>query len=534
MSNTSDVILKILANAGVKSIYGVSGDTIFPLLDAISRQDRIKYYSAASESGAAFMASNEARVSGRLTVCTATSGPGTANLVSGLADAYFDSAPVLALTGQVSASKLGTNTKQYFSHDNLIKTFAAFSQTAANPQALVPALLEAVYTSISQKTVAHLSIPKDVLSAPLEEPGDLPEVAQSSAARVNVSYEELNSALGILNNSKNRLIVYGMRDRDTAQTAALLSEKLGAALVLSQQARGTIPDNHPRVIGGIGEGYIPAILNYADCVLIIGEPFYEMKFLPAKVPLIQITNEINKLFYDRITYGLVGQQSLLLNLVSDHVTPVENNKWWSEEIKKERASRYQMIEGDTANNQTPIHPALLVSALNKTADNDAVLALDIGSFMHWFDRSFQAESQTVLISSEWRSMGAGLPAAIGAKIALPERQVVCLTGDGGMLMSMGELATAVRYDLAVTIIVFNNHGYILEKQKMQAEGFNPFGYELKALDFAHCAEACGARGIKVENPGKLDEVLAEALNYSQPVLVDVTVSDVSLPSVGKS
>ncbi len=533
MSNTSDIILRILANAGVKSIYGVSGDTIFPLLDAISRQDRIKYYSAASESGAAFMASNEAIVSGRLTVCTATSGPGTANLVNGLADAYFDSAPVLALTGQVSASKLGTNTKQYFSHDNLIKTFAAFSQTAASPQALVPALLEAVHTGISQKTVAHLSIPKDVLSAPLEEPGGLPEVAQSSAARVNLGYE-LDSALGILNNSKNPLIVYGLKDRDAAETAALLSEKLRAALVLSQQARGAIPDNHPRVIGGIGEGYLPAILNHADCVLLVGEPFYEMKFIPAKIPLIQITDKVSSLFYARITCGLVGKQSLLLKLISDHVTPVKNNTWWSEEIEKEKARRQQMIEGDASNNQTPIHPARLVSALSKITANDAVIALDIGSFMHWFDRSFQTDSQTVLISSEWRSMGAGLPAAIGAKIALPERQVVCLTGDGGMLMSMGELATAVRYNLAVTIIVFNNRGYILEKQKMQAEGFNPFGYELKVPDFARCAEACGAKGIEVENPDKLDEVLAEALNYNQPVLVDVTVSDVPLPSVSKS
>lgn len=520
--NVADAVLEILAAVGVKSMYGVSGDTIFPLLDAVSRQDRIKYYSAVHESGAAFMASYEAKLTGRPAVCVATSGPGAANLVNGLADAYFDGAPVIAVTGQVETKKIGTNAKQFFHQPDLVKTFAAVSETVVSPVALIPVMMPAVKTAVDRKTVAHLSIPEDVLLMPWEWKGPL-----------NGFTGALETSVSLLEGLKRPLIVLGKGDRETAVRCTELADLLGAAIVVAQQAKGAVPDNHPLVIGGIGEGYVPQMVNEADGILVIGEASYEAGFLPHGIPLVHVAEEASKLYYDRLSGGLAGNPAVLLKAVTGRIgpRPGHGNPSWRGRIDQEKESRERILKEDAANNQRPVHPARLIAALNAAVAPDAVITLDIGSIIHWFERGFQAKGQKIIISHRWRSMGAGLPAAIAAQIACPGRQVVALAGDGGFLMTMGELLTAVRYKIPVTAVVAVNHGYILEKQKMQAKGLTPFGYGLTVPGFAGLAEACGARGFRVTDPGQLDIVLREALDCGKTSLVEIVVADTPLPFV---
>ncbi len=536
--NVADTMLNILAERGIGSIYGVSGDAVFPFLDALSRQDRIKYYAAATETGAAFMASAAGKLTGRPGVCLATSGPGCANLVNGLADAYFDRAPVLAITGQVATKKLGTNAKQYFNQQQLVGTFAGMSEPVVHPEAAGPLLALALEKAGNEKTVVHLSIPEDVFLMPVPETGARPNPERP---RINGCGQVLGSgfaagleqAAASLNNSQRPILVIGQRGPEVGELCLSLAEQLGAGIVLAQQAKGTVPDGCPLVLGGIGEGYLPPVLKKTDILLLVGPADFELKFLPASAPLIQIAEQTDSLHFERLGNGLVGPPGRLLKLLLERTSPRRTGQTaaWTGEIAGGKKNFLQLLALDARNNQVPVHPARLIAALNQTAAEDAVIACDIGSFIHWFDRGFQARSQTVLVSNRWRSMGTGIPAAISAKICHPGKQVLALVGDGGFLMSMAEILTAVKYRLPVTVIVANNHQYSLETQRMQAQGMTPLGNDILTPDFAVFAGSCGAQGFRLTDPARLEATLGEAFNCGQPAVVDVQVADIPLPNL---
>ncbi|MGE5578201.1 MAG: thiamine pyrophosphate-binding protein [Syntrophothermus sp.] len=543
--NVADTILAILADRGVKSIYGVSGDAIFPLLDALSRQDRIKYYGTAFEAGAAFMASYEAKLTGKPGVCVATSGPGVANLINGLADAYFDRAPVLAITGQVGTRVLGTNAKQYFNQQQLVKTFARKSDLVVNPEAVIPLLLSALETAAQEKTVVHLSVPEDVFQMPAPD-ARWPRVdGQSTTMDDNLDDNldgnlnanstgdlaaSLDQTASQLNNAQRPLLIVGRRNQGIGKSSIALAEKIGAGIVIAQQAKGVLPDDHPLVLGGIGEAYAPKALAKADTLLLIGDASFEWDFLPKNAPLIQLVDTPDLLAHGRIDRSVIGNLHQLLKLLLEKAAPRKNQSWL-DEIALEKKALDQQLSVDAQNNQTPIHPARLIAALSKTVAKNAIISSDIGGFMHWFDRGFRAREQTLLISSHWRSMGSGIPAAISAKIACPEKQALALIGDGGFLMSMGELLTAVKYRLPIAVVVANNHQYGLEKHKMQARGMTSVGNDILAPDFSAFANASGAKGFRVEKPEQLEDTLNTALNCGEPAVVDAQLADIPLPNL---
>lgn len=526
--NAADIILQLLSGAGVKSIYGVSGDAIFPLMDALARQDEVRYYSAVTETGAAFMASYEAKLTGRLTVCTATSGPGTVNLINGLADAFFDRAPVLALTGQVDTTKMGINTKQYFNQKSVMQNFTSFSETVVSPDTVIPIMQTAIETALNDRTTAHVSIPRDIFLKPLSS-NRIPVVSGKSYTLGAGISGQLDQAVRILDDSHKLLVITGLNNRNVMEKVEQVAEKRDAGIVTAQHVQGAFSFEHPRAIGVIGQGYLPGLINEVDCILLVGEASYELNFLPDKVPVIQIADTTKSFYYDRIICGLVGNPAQILSLMLQRLKSVRDNGDWLKVIRREKEVREQTVAEDAQNNQVPIHPARLISALSRSVDEDAVIALDIGSSTHWFGRGFKVKNQTVLVSGKWRSMGSGLPAAIGAKIAQPEKQVIALIGDGGFLMSLAELVTAVRYNLPVTVIIDTNSVYSLEKHKMALAGLIPYGNELKVADFATFAEASGARGFRVSEPRNLEAVLTEAFNCNKPAVVDIRTADEKLP-----
>lgn len=207
------------------------------------------------------------------------------------------------------------------------------------------------------------------------------------------------------------------------------------------------------------------------------------------------------------------------------------NGEWLDKIKGEAQRNRQIVTGEQENNAIPILPLRLMTALNEVLPPKAVVALDIGEFTHWFDLGFLGEGQQILLSSMWRSTGCGLPAAIGAKFACPDKTVVAIVGDGGMIMSMSELLTCVRYKLPITIIVVKNQIYSIEKNKMTAEGLIPVGYELTTPDFVQFAKSCGAEGFRIEDPADIQDTIKQALELEKPVLVEVICAAVDLPSI---
>jgi pyruvate oxidase len=526
-NNVAGVILDVLAEAGVKTIYGVLGDAIFPLLDALARQNKIKYYAATHESGAAFMAYGEAKLTGRIAVCTATSGPGTVNLLNALAEAYYNRVPLLAITGQVETKKMGTNAKQFFHQQPLVKSFSTVSETVVNPQSLYPVLLFAVETAVAEKTVVHLSIPEDIFLQPLE----VKKIMLMSSGKFTMAdnyMDQIVDAINLVKSFMRPTIVLGVNCSKAADSVLKFTRKIGAGIVVAQQVRGTIPENLPQVLGGIGEGYVPPLINETDGIIIVGQCPYELDFLP-KVPVVQITESLLEIHYDRASCRIRGNTAFIVKSMAEQFSNSIENSRWLEDIQNEKKNRDKFFEVDANCNDIPIHPARLMAAINRALSSDAVVCLGIGSFTHWFDRGFQAKQHTLLLSGRWRSMGAAFPKAIGAKIAVPSRQVVAVVGDGDLLMSMGELSTVANYNLPITIIVINNQGYILEKQKMQKKNLIPFGYEIAVPDFTKMASAWGIKSCRIQRPAELESSLAHALSSDNSTLVEVLTADTPLP-----
>lgn len=526
-SNIAHQILDFLQKNGVNIIYGVTGDVLFPFFDAFSHKKDLKFIGTSHEANAAFMASYQAKLTGKVGVCVATSGPGVANLINGLADAYFDKAPVLVITGQVASPKIGTGAKQEVNQQKMLQAVTYSSQQAASNAAVLPIVARSLEMAIVNQTVTHVSIPMDMFTQAGST--DLPAIAPSTLSQWGNGYTGLlEEAVPIMQNAQNPLIVVGVGKKELRSQLEKLAESLGAGIVVAQQAKGVIPDNHPRVMGGIGETYIPGILKETDCIIQIGTTSFEKKHLPTGINTIQLVDDTGAIDYQQSNLAVMGNLMDILKSILERVEPVEN-KPWQEKIAQEKNNLTNLITEQRQNKTSPIHPAHLMTVLNELAPADSIIVCDIGGYVHWFDSYFQAKDQTILISSHWRSMGSGLSGALSVSLNQPEKKAIALVGDGGLLMSLGEIATAVKYKIPVTIIVANNHLYELEKVRMEHQGLNPFGVDIHVPDFAALAKSFGAEGKKITNPEELALSIKESLSMPGPVVLDIQLAQVPLP-----
>ena len=524
----AEALMKFLQQNGIDTVFGVVGDAVLPLVDALGKQTGVKFYATSHESGAAFMASYYAKLTGKIGICIATSGPGCANLVNGLADAYFDKAPVLAITGQVQMKKMGTKAKQYINQQALMQAVSKSSELVTDAGNILPVVAKALTMAVSEHTVTHVSVPVDLFTQKVPN-ANFPEVARKDSARWGSKYAvALEDSIMLLQSSQKPLLVIGKGQQAWREILANLAGKLGAGIILAQQAKGVMPDSHPLVISGIGEAYLPAFLNEADCILLVGNASFEKKFLPGSAKVIQVVDNQEYLDYSFLTKGIVGDVRQIIKVLSERLSSNRNQNW-QDKIAREKQNLENMIMKQGQNKTMPIHPAYLMTTLNKVVPEDSVIVCDDGGFIHWFDTYFQAQEHIVLVSSHWRSMGGGLPGALSAYIARKDRKVIALVGDGGLLMSTGEIATAIKYQLPVIVVVANNHYYNLEKSKMESQGLTPFGCDLKVPDYAALAKAFGGEGKMVNEPEQLEIVLKESLANGKPYVVDVHIDNVSLP-----
>ncbi len=528
LKTVAQSLLDLLQKNGVKNIYGVTGDTIFPLFDVLSEYDQLKFIGTIHETSAAFMASYQAKLTGEIGICVATSGPGIANLTNGLADAYFDQAPVLAITGQVSQNKIGTKAKQYLNQQTLLKSITYSSEMVASTETLIPIVSEAIENALSKKTVTHVSIPEDLFGQQINK--NIPILDNRNyVKKVSGFSGQFEEAVSLLQEANQPLIIIGVKDKQLKEYLENLAERTGAAIIISQQAKGIIPDKHSRVIGGIGEAYVPAIIEDVDLILQIGSASYEKKFLPEGKKTIQIVKNQGNIDYDRAEVIIKGDVMNILKELLENINPAVNEQW-EEKIGSEKEQLNNLINEEY--NRSTVTPGYLMTVLSEKVAEDAIIVCDIGAFTHWFDTYFQASRQTILLSSNWRSMGSALPGAISASLSNDnEKQVIVLTGDGGLLVSLNELATAVKYQLPVTIIVANNNIYEIEKLKMENKNFKPFGIDMRVPDFAELAKSFGAQGLISEEPEKPGLLIEESLNIDKPVVLDVKIEEAQLPFI---
>lgn len=511
-----------LAVWGVKYLYGVPGEAILPFLEAINNHPTLRFVSVNHEATAAFMASAQAKLNGSLGVCVATSGPGVANLVNGLLDAKKDRAPVLALTGQVDSYNIGTDYKQSLEENLLLATAVGFSGLVTTPEACNDLLIKALRSAVAKGLPMHVAFSKDVWQQTVEQPVRLPEPYLHTIPQSAVGV--INQAISFLNEAERPAILIGRGVANQGQLLIELAEKWQSGITITLPAKGTIPGEHPLVLGGLGEGGSEAttgMLAEADLLLIAGATWWPELYLPENLKIIQVDavpeNIGGKI---PVNFGVVGDLAEILPLLRDGLA-VKDKPAWRDRLQELKTNWLKRLEPEITSTGSPVPPGRLIKAIENVIAANAIVCLDVGDHTVWFNRIFAGSNQKVLVSGNWRSMGFALPAALSAQLAFPGRQVVVIVGDGGLAQSLSDFSTAVREELPITVLVVKNRYLGMEKGQMQLLGMNYEVTKVTAPDFAGFARLCGGLGYKIESSYRLEETLTEAMANQKPSLIEV-------------
>ncbi len=508
----------------VRRIYGVPGDAILPWLDALGKQHVIQFVSCRHESAAAMMASAEAKLTGKPAVCTATSGPGTVNLLNGLADAHIDRAPVIAITGQVETYKLGGGYKQFVQQEGMLGPISHFSTTVAHPEAIGNVLHKSFVTAMQQKGVSHLAVCKDVFSRTTNA-ALLPSLPRISAP-VRADRAEVEQAIELVMQARKPLLLLGVGARQAKSACRSLAEKLGAGVLITLGGKGVMAESHPLVLGGLGEGGSKAALEAlaeTDLLVILGATWYPRPYLPKGLSVVQIDCNPESFHPAPFLLSVTAELSEALAVWERRLEGHQPNQMWVNRVRQWNLQFWDEIRQLVQEQQPagPVKPETLMDTLHKFIRDDAVVTLDTGEHTIWFNRAYRATEQFPLFSGKWRTMGFGLPAAIAAKLTDPNRQVVAIVGDGGLQMNLAELMTVAEQKLAFPVIVLNNGTLGLEEWKMLQNDMTPFATRMQNPDFTRLAEAFGIAARTVSNAHELDDVLQEAFSADQAMLVNV-------------
>lgn len=533
---TSDMLIDTLAAWGVEVVFGLPGDGINGIMEALrTRQDRVRFVQARHEEAAAFMATAYAKWTGKLGVCLATTGPGGTHLLTGLYDAKFDRAPVLAITGLPYHDLIQTSTQQDIDHTRLFQDVAAYSTAIYGAQHVRQATTLACRTALAERGVAHLAVPADIQEQAVS--GDKPSPRHKTDPEIGISRpalfpeeQAIDEAARILNAGRKVAILAGQGALGAKEELIRTAELLGAPVAKALLGKAVLPDEHPHVTGGVGYlGARPSqqVLAACDTLLIIGSgfPYVEYYPPPGQVHTVQIDMDPRRIgLRYAVEAPVAGDARLSLKALNEKLER-KSDRGFLEQAKKWKAEWLEALREGAARTGKPMKPQRVVHELDACLASDAVIAVDSG---HNTGLAAQyltmRDGQSFGVSGTLASMGCALPYAIAAAIAFPGRQVVAVAGDGGISQSLAELATAARYRLPIKIVVLNNSSLAQIKWEQLLFMGNPeFGCDLAPVDFAKVAEGMGVRGLRVDDPEKVRGVLAEAFAHDGPVLVDAVV-----------
>ncbi|TCS95925.1 thiamine pyrophosphate-binding protein [Hazenella coriacea] len=533
MSNEIRTVAKHLVDQLIawecKRIYGVIGDANLYLLDELAKQDQIQYMGCRHETTAGLMASAEAKLTGKLSVCTATSGPGIMLLLNGLADAASDHAPVLAITGQVERRKLGTGTKQEIDQQRLLDPLALYTSMVSDPEAFPIQLNQAMRIAKAQGGVTHLSVPKDLWEEKVESSLFPPPPV---SPRLLPNEQEFTSILERINQAQRPILLLGRGSQQTKEDVLHLADKIKAPMIATMPAKSYLPHDHPLFVGGLGQAgseVATELLQMSDLCMILGATWWPEDYVPAQIPTIQIdVTEINIGKSHPHVASLIGDLNDVVPKMVQRLQTKENHNWYHL-IQQKKAAWDQRVQEEVKQTTTPLAPQRVMEALSQAIDSEAVICLDVGDHTVWFERIFQFKSQDVLISGRWRTLGFGLPAAMAAKCTATDRQVVAIVGDGGFATTMVDLITAVKYQIPITVFIMNNGSYSMEKNRMKVAGLHELGSDLLNPDWVALAHSFGADGFRVENEEQLVETIQKALRSPKVAIVDIICDDPIIP-----
>ncbi len=548
MADTAaDVLIETLHDWGVDVIFGLPGDGINGIIEALrTRQDKIRFIQVRHEEAAAFMACGYAKYTGKLGVCLATSGPGGLHLLNGLYDAKLDGAPVLALTGHHYHDLIDTHAQQDVDLDRIFMDVAVYNTRIMGPSHVEPAANLACRTALSYRGVAHLNFPVDLQEHAVQErskrniPGHaatevLPRMAGLPAQ------EDLSRAADLLNAGQRIAMLVGQGALHATDELEEMAEKLGAPIIKALLGKGAVPDHSPYTTGGIGLlGTRPSqeALESCDTLLMVGTSFPYIEFLPkpGQARAVQIDlNPVRIGLRYPVEVGLVGDSRQTLQVLSPRLKRHEDRSFL-EQAQAGMKEWWALMEERSTRQSKPVKPQVVAWELGKRLSDTAIVSSDSGTITTWWARQIPAKrGQMYSCSGTLATMACGLPYAIASQVAYPARQCVAFVGDGGFSMLMAEFATAVKYQLPIKVIVIKNNTLGQIKWEQMVFLGNPeYVCDLQPIDFAAFAHACGGTGFTVEDSAECGAVLDKALATPGPVLVQAVVDPLEPPFPAKA
>jgi pyruvate dehydrogenase (quinone) len=547
MSKTvAEMLIERLIDWGVDTIFGFPGDGINGIFEALrTNQEKLKCIQVRHEEAAAFAAVGYAKYTGRLGVCLATSGPGGIHLLNGLYDAKCDGQPVLAITGHTFHDLIGTHYQQDVDLDKLFMDVAAYNQRIMGPAHVYNVVDEAIKTALARRSVAHITIPKDIQdwtnSDAERSPANIPK---HSAVLYAAAYPlphrgSLQQAADIINRGSKVTILAGAGCLKAREEILQLAERVAGPIIKPLLGKAVVPDDSPYTTGGVGLlGTAPSQDALADCdtLIIAGSSFPYLEFYPkpGKAKTVQIDLDPARIgLRHPADVGLVGDCRAVLSALLSLVDQKEDRSFL-EQAQKDMKDWKDLMKTRGTRTDMPMKPQVVTYHLNKLLDNNAIVSSDSGTIATWAARYIEMRDEMQFsLSGTLATMANSLPYSIGAAVAYPGRQVVCIVGDGGFTMLMGEVATLVKYKLPVKVIIIKNDVLgMIKWEQMVLEGNPQFGVQLQPIDFAAFARACGAGGFTIEKPEEVESVLREALAYDGPAVVQAAVDPNEPPLPG--
>jgi pyruvate dehydrogenase (quinone) len=538
MSKTvADVLVGALEQIGVKQIFGLIGDSLNPLADAI-RRSRIEWIGVRHEEGAALAAAGQAKLTGQLAVCAGTTGPGSTHLVPGLYEASRDHAPVLALSGDMPRKMQGTDFIQTTKPDLLFRDVSLYTETISSPAQASAIIHQAIATAYAGRGVAHLTLPQDVIGAKSE--GGISSVATlKPRSEFSASEADVAEMAHRVDQAASVVIMCGAGCHGAADIVRALADRLKAPLIHSVKGKDLMPYDDPRWIGGIGmigtKAVYRAVMD-CDLLLMVGTDYPYSNFLPSNGTVIQLDERPEVLGRRAPTVlGVVGSARPTLELLLNQVT-AKNDTGFFDEVTRRRRKWDDMLDrqADLARSKDRIHPQSVARAVSDLAASTAVFILDTGLNTLWSANWIrQSGSQRIIGSFNNAAVGTALGQANGIQAMDRSRQVIALCGDGGFNMLMCEFLTAVHHKLPVKVVIFNNSAFGLITLEAESVGLPPFrqGIEFPNPDFAAFAQACGARGFAARKPDELRAAISAAFAADGPAIVDAVVAADEIPNL---
>jgi pyruvate dehydrogenase (quinone) len=532
----ADLLVDVLAEAGVRRIYGVSGDSLNGITESIRATGKLDWIHMRHEETAAFAAGAEAHLTGGLAVCAGSCGPGNLHLINGLYDCHRSRVPVLAIAAQIPSNEIGS---AYFQETNPQHLFAQCSHYCelVSQAEQMPRMLEiAIQTAISRRGVSVIALPGDVALREAIETGPRLHFHNANPT-VCPSGDELAALAALLNRSKKTTILAGAGCAGAHQELIELARKLKAPIVHALRGKEFVEYDNPFSVGmtgllGYSSGY--RAMMSCDTLLMLGTDFPYQQFYPQDATILQIDTRGEQIGRrTKVDLGLVGDVKTTIVALHPLLDSKSHDGHLTASLKdygEARKGLDDLAAGEPG--QKPIHPQYVAKVLDELAAEDAVFTCDVGTPTIWAARYLHMNGKRALIGSFTHgSMASALPQAIGAQLSYPGRQVISMSGDGGLAMLMGDLLSLRQLQLPVKLMVFSNSSLAFVELEMKAAGILDFGTSLHNPDFARIAEASGILGLRAETADQVRPMIEQALRHDGPALVEAVVSrqELSMP-----